>query len=71
MKSFIKNIYLIFFLILSLLFVTAAFGKDKKIKYSKHNISNYFSGITSISGLRETEIGVFLIGTAINGPCPS
>ena len=49
MKSFIKNIYLIFFLILSLLFVTAAFGKDKKIKYSKHNISNYFSGITSIN----------------------
>ena len=48
MKIFIKNIYLVFFLTFNILCVTEVLGKDKKIEYSKENISNYFSGITSI-----------------------
>ena len=48
MKISFKNIHLIFYFIISLLFVTEVSGKDKKIKYSQHDISNYFSGIASI-----------------------
>ena len=47
MKFCIKNVYLIFFLIFSLSYATETLGKDKKIQYSKDNISNYFSGIVS------------------------
>ena len=47
MKFCIKNVYLIFFLIFSLSYTTETLGKDKKIQYSKDNISDYFSGIVS------------------------
>lgn len=47
MKFCIKNVYLIFFLIFSLSYATETLGKDKKIQYSKDNMSNYFSGIVS------------------------
>ena len=47
MKFYIKNVYLIFFLIFSLSYATETLGKDKKIRYSKDNISDYFSGIVS------------------------
>ena len=47
MKFCIKNVYLIFFLIFSLSYATETLGKDKKIQYSKDNISNYFSGTVS------------------------
>ena len=47
MKFCIKNVYLIFFLTFSLSYATETLGKDKKIQYSKDDISNYFSGIVS------------------------
>jgi uncharacterized protein HemY len=47
MKSFIKNVYLIFLLVLSLTYLNPTFAKDQKIAYSKDNIKNYFSGIIS------------------------
>ena len=48
MKYFIEKIYLVLFLITIFLFNTEAFCKEGKIKYSKDNISNYLSGITSV-----------------------
>jgi len=47
MKYFIKNIYLILFLTIILVFGTKTFGKDSKVEYSRGDISNYFSGIIS------------------------
>ena len=49
MKYLIKKIYLILLLITILLFDVTTFAKDNKIKYSKENISNYFSGIVFAS----------------------
>ena len=47
MKYYIKKIYLILLLITILSLSTETFSKESKIKYSKDNISNYFSGIIS------------------------
>ena len=47
MKYNIKKIYLILFLIVGLAYTTECFAKESNIKYSKENISNYFSGIVS------------------------
>ncbi len=47
MKYFIKKIYLILLLITILSTSTETFGREEKAKYSKDNISNYFSGIVS------------------------
>ena len=47
MKYFIKKIYLILLLIAILFVSTGTFSKESNIKYSKENISNYFSGIIS------------------------
>ena len=47
MKYYIKKIYLILLLITILSLSTETFSKENKIKYSKDNMSNYFSGIIS------------------------
>ena len=47
MRYCIKNIYLILIIIISFSNANEAFTKESKIKYSKENISNYFSGILS------------------------
>ena len=47
MRFFIKNIYLILIIIISFSNVNETFAKETEIKYSKKNISNYFSGILS------------------------
>ena len=49
MKYFIKKAYLILFFIFILFFESETFGRDSIIKYSKENISNYFSGIISVN----------------------
>ena len=49
MKYFIKTIYLILVFVAVLLFTTEIFAKDAKLKYSEKDISNYFSGIVSLS----------------------
>ena len=49
MKYFIKTIYLTAILTTGLLFINATFAKDAKFKYSKENVSNYFSGIVSLN----------------------
>jgi len=49
MKYFIKTIYLILVFVAVLLFTTKIFAKDAKLKYSEKDISNYFSGIVSLS----------------------
>ena len=48
MKYFIKKIYLISFFLLILLFNFEANARDKNLKYSRQNISNYFlNSVTS------------------------
>lgn len=47
MQYFVKKIYFFIFLISALFLSTETFGKDSKGKYSRKNISNYFSGIVS------------------------
>tara|TARA_B100000029_G_scaffold180063_1_gene177664 strand:+ start:1771 stop:3489 length:1719 start_codon:yes stop_codon:yes gene_type:complete len=47
MKFFIKKIYIVFFLLITLFFNFKALAKDNKIQYSGENISNYFLGIIS------------------------
>jgi len=47
MRFYIKNIYLILIIIISFLNANEAFAKENKIKYSKKDISNYFSGTLS------------------------
>ena len=47
MKYFIKKIYSILFLMVILFLATETFAKSGKIRYSRGNISNYFSGIIS------------------------
>jgi len=49
MKYLIKIIYLILIIALFSLVITKTFAKDAKIKYSKENIYNYFSGSISLS----------------------
>ncbi len=48
MKYFIKKIYLISFFLLILLFNFEANARDKNLKYSRQNISNYFLGVVSL-----------------------
>ena len=45
MKFFNKKIYLILFFLVVIFFGTTIYSKDNKILYTKHDISNYFSGI--------------------------
>ena len=47
MKFLIRKIYIILFLMSTLLFGVNVFAKESKIQYTKENISNYFSGIVS------------------------
>ena len=47
MKHFIKIFYLILLLTTAQFFSQISFSKEAKIKYSKKDISNYFSGIIS------------------------
>ena len=49
MKYFIKTIYLITVVIIVLFPSAETLGKDTKFKYSQEDVSNYFSGIVSIS----------------------
>ena len=49
MKFLIKKIYIILFLLTVLLFELKLFAKENKIRYSKENISSYFSGIVSVN----------------------
>ena len=49
MKYFIKKIYLIFLFLSILLFNSETNAKDKNLKYSKQNISNYFLGVVSLN----------------------
>tara|TARA_Y100000590_G_scaffold389779_1_gene465071 strand:- start:703 stop:2418 length:1716 start_codon:yes stop_codon:yes gene_type:complete len=49
MKFLINKIYIISLLLIIFLIEPTAFAKDKKIQYSSKNISNYFSGIVSVS----------------------
>ena len=47
MKYLIYKIYVILFLITILLIQPEVSAKDNKIKYTRKNISNYFSGVIS------------------------
>jgi len=47
MKNIIKNINLTLLVILLVFFLPKVFAKDSVVKYSKNDISNYFSGIVS------------------------
>ncbi len=47
MKNYIKNVYLVFLIIITFFSINEAIAKEGNIKYSKNNISNYFSGILS------------------------
>ena len=47
MQYLIKKIYFILFLITILFLGSETFGKDIKNRYSRNNVSNYFSGIVS------------------------
>ena len=47
MKYFTKKIYFILFFITILFIDTETLGKNSKVKYTQHNISNYLSGIVS------------------------
>ena len=48
MKFLIRKIYIILFLMSTLLFGVNVFAKESKIQYTKENISNYFTGIVSL-----------------------
>ena len=47
MKFFIKNIYILLFLIILALYQSKIFAKEVETQYKSENISNYFSGIIS------------------------
>ena len=47
MKFFIKNIYILLFLIILALYQSKIFAKEVETQYKSENISNYFSGIVS------------------------
>ena len=49
MKFLIKKIYIILFLLTILLVGSKLFAKESKIRYTKENISSYFSGIISVN----------------------
>jgi hypothetical protein len=49
MNFFIKKIYIILFLLTILLVGSKLFAKESKIRYTKENISSYFSGIISVN----------------------
>ena len=49
MKLFIKKIYIIFFLLSIFFAESKVFARENNTQYSKKDISNYFSGIISIS----------------------
>tara|TARA_B100000315_G_scaffold243168_1_gene266259 strand:- start:108 stop:1826 length:1719 start_codon:yes stop_codon:yes gene_type:complete len=49
MKFLIKKIYIILFLLSILIIEPKVYAKESKIQYTRENISNYFSGIVSIS----------------------
>ena len=49
MKFFIKKIYIIFFLLTIFFAESKVFARENNTQYSKKDISNYFSGIISIS----------------------
>ena len=49
MKFLIKKIYIIAFFLCTLLASIGSFATETKIKYSKENVSNYFSGIISLN----------------------
>ena len=55
MKFLIKKIYIIIFLLGIIFIGTKVFAKESKIKYTKENISNYFSGIISANQNNENE----------------
>ena len=49
MKYLIKKIYFILHLIIIIFSSTETFAKNKKVEYSRNNISNYLSGIVSVN----------------------
>ena len=49
MNFFIKKIYIILFLLTILLVGSKLFAKESTIRYTKENISSYFSGIISVN----------------------
>ena len=49
MKYLTKKVYIILIPIAILLSSTVTFSKDTKLRYSKDEISNYFSGIVSLN----------------------
>jgi len=49
MKFLNKKIYIILFLLTILLVGSKLFAKESKIRYTKENISSYFSGIISVN----------------------
>ena len=49
MKYFIKTIYLVLLITTILSTNFKSFAKDTSFKYSQNDISNYFSGIVSLS----------------------
>ncbi len=49
MKFLIKKIYIISLSLIIFLTNFAAFAKDSNVQYTSKNISNYFSGIVSVS----------------------
>ena len=58
MKFIFKKIYIIF--LLTILFQTKVFASDKKLLYTKENISNYFSGIISSKNYDNNETYKYL-----------
>ena len=60
MKFLIKKIYIILFLLTILLFESKLFAKENKIRYSKENISSYFSGIVSVNQSNNKKAFVYL-----------
>ena len=54
MKFFINKNYLVLLLSFFLLLTTSSFSKESKLKYSQKDLSNYFSGIISISNAHTT-----------------
>ena len=49
MKYLIKKIYFILHLIIIIFSSTETFAKNKKVEYSRNDISNYLSGIVSVN----------------------
>ena len=60
MKFLIKKIYITLFFFTILLTETHVFSKDSKIQYKSENLSNYFSGIISLSRDHDEEAYQYL-----------